>query len=235
MEELDRELARVTAERRRLQRQAQKMRWRKKGQQEHAILAATIAFCHEPNAVSMIAEATLRKWAASMEGDVASCVRVIQDRFLATPVQTLFQWLEGSEDIPRVVHEEARRLVEDARVLHWVEEQCSAQGVAPPPQFVWETRCALDISCNVGEERRAAAWRPARSAAAKKWMQRFRHRWSLSLGHLPAKDCLPAATMQTKARNGVPEFVHTRSGLGPKMGAVFWPHFVTVSSRAAPK
>ena len=211
------------------------MRWRKKGQQEHAILAATIAFCHEPNAVSLIAEATLRKWAAIMEGDVASCVRVIQDRFLATPVDTLAAWLEWSDVIPQAAHEEARRLVEDTRLLHWVEQQNTAQGVAPPPQFVWETRCALDISCNVGEERRAAAWRPARSAAAKKWMQRFRHRWSLTLGRLPAKDCLPAATMQTKARNGVPEFVHTRSGLGPKMGAVFWPHFVTVSSRAAPK
>ena len=49
-------------------------------------------------------------------------------------------------------------------------------------------------------ERGATSWRPARSAMAKKLMQRFRRRWNLTLGRLPAKDLLPPATMQTKAR-----------------------------------
>ena len=46
-------------------------------------------------------------------------------------------------------------------------------------------------------------WRPARSAAAKKWLQRFRKRWNLCLGRLPAKDTLPTETMRAKARFGV--------------------------------
>ena len=91
-------------------------------------------------------------------------------------------------------------MVEDAGLLGWIGEQNSAQGVAPPPQFVWERRCALAIDNQSGRERGAASWRPARSAAAKKWMQRFRQRWNLTLGRLPAKNLLPSATMQTKAR-----------------------------------
>ena len=58
----------------------------------------------------------------------------------------------------------------------------------------------MAIDNRSGRERGAASWRPARSAAAKKWMQRFRQRWNLTLGRLPAKDLLPSATMQTKAR-----------------------------------
>ena len=94
-------------------------------------------------------------------------------------------------------------MVEEARLLHWIGKQNSAQGVAPPPHFVWAKRCALAIDKNSGHQRCAASWRPARSAAAKKWMQRFRKRWNLCLGRLPAKEVLPTATMQAKARSGV--------------------------------
>ena len=52
-------LARVTDERRRLQRQAQKERDRRSKQREQAFLAATIAFRHEPTAGRTIAEATI--------------------------------------------------------------------------------------------------------------------------------------------------------------------------------
>ena len=201
MQEISAELARVTAERTRLQRQAQKERSRRHKQREHAFLTATIAFCHEPTAGPTIAEATLRKYARVMDEDVATCTHEIETRFLETPVDTLAQWLDWSEDIPRTVRTEAQRLVEDARLLRWIGEQNSAQGVAPPPQFVWEKRCALAIDNNSGQERGAASWRPARSAAAKKWMQRFRQRWHLTLGRLPAKDILPSATMQAKARS----------------------------------
>ena len=94
--------------------------------------------------------------------------------------------------------------MDDVRLLDWIGEQNSAQGVSPPPQFVWE-KCALTIDQTSGDKRRAASWRPARSAAAKKWLQRFRKRWNLCLGRLPAKEVLPTATMQAKARSGVTE------------------------------
>ena len=63
MEDITAELDRVTNECRRLQRQAQKERARRNRQRELALLAATIAFCHEPTSGRTIAEATLRKHA----------------------------------------------------------------------------------------------------------------------------------------------------------------------------
>ena len=82
MQEISAELARVTVEHKRLQRQAQKERSRQHKQQEHAFLTATIAFCHEPTAGSEIAEATLRRYARVMDDDVASCTREIEYRSL---------------------------------------------------------------------------------------------------------------------------------------------------------
>ena len=184
-----------------MQKQAQKERSRRHKQREHAFLTATIAFCHEPTAGPTIAKATLRKYGRVIEEDVASCMREVETRFLETPVDKLAQWLDWSEDIHRAVRTEAQRLVEDARLLRWVDQQNSAQGVAPPPQFVWEKRCVLAIDNNNGQKKGAASWRPASSAAAKKWMQRFRQRWNLTLGRLPTKDILPTETMQAKARS----------------------------------
>ena len=201
MQEISAELARVTVEHKRLQRQAQKERSRRHKQQEHAFLTATVAFCHEPTAGPTIAEATLRKYPKVMDEDVANFIHKITTRFLETPVDTLAQWLDWSEDLPRAVRTEAQRLVDDARLLRWIGEQHSGQGVAPPPQFVWEKRCALAIDNKSWGERGAASWRSASSAAAKKWMQRFRQRWNLSLGRLPVKDILPTETMQAKARS----------------------------------
>ena len=198
MQDMDAELVRVTAERTRLLRQAQKDKSRRHKQREHAVLAATIAFCHEPTAGPAIAEATLRKYARVMDEDVATCTREIENRFLGTPVDRLAQWLDWSADIPRPIRTQAQRLVEDAMLLRWVGDQNSAQGVAPPPQFVWEKRCALAIDRNGDPGLPAASWRPARSAAAKKWIQRFRQRWDLNLGRLPAKDLLLSATMRAK-------------------------------------
>ena len=204
MEEVAAELARNTAELTRRQRQAQKERARRRKQREHALLTATIAFCHEPTAGPTIAAATLRKYTEAMDEDVDALTREIETRFLELPVDTLAQWLDWS-DIPRTTEREAQRLVEDARLLHWIGEQNSAQGVAPPPQFVWEKRCTLAIDKSSGHQRCAASWRQARSAAAKKWMRRFRKRWNLRLGRLPAKDVLPTATMQAKARSEASE------------------------------
>ena len=202
MQDVAAELARLRAELKSRQRQAQKERAKRRQQREHALLTATIAFCHEPTAGPTIAAAALRKYTRAMGEDVDACTREIEARFLETPVDTLVQWLDWS-DMAETVRSEAQRWVEDARLLHWIGEQNSAQGVAPPPQFVWEKRCTLAIDKYSGHQRRAASWRPARSAAAKKWMQRFRKRWNLCLGRLPAKDVLPTATMQAKARSGI--------------------------------
>ena len=223
MQELAAELARVADERRRLQRLAQKARARHSKQREHALLVATIAFCHEPTYGHVFAAATLRKYPRHFEESVAQCTAEIEDRFLKTPVETLAQWLDWSEDMPPGARAEAQRLLEDARLLRWVGDQNSAQGVAPPPQFVWEKRCSLAIDCQHGERSAAASWRPARSAAAKKWLQRFRRRWNLTLGRLPTQDILPVETMQAKVRSQKKK--KHGSFPRPSLGSAQWTRF----------
>ena len=91
MEEIAAALARNSAELNRRQRQAQKERARRRKQREHALLTATIAFCHEPSAGPTITAATLRKYARSIDEDVDALTREIETRFLETPVDTLAQ------------------------------------------------------------------------------------------------------------------------------------------------
>ena len=131
MQEIAAELARLKAERDRQRRQAQKERARRRKQREHALLIATIAFCHEPTAGQTIATATLRKYKQAMDEDVEALALLIESRFLETPVDTLAQWLDWSDDIPRTIQSEAQRLLEDARLLVWIGEQNNTQGVAP--------------------------------------------------------------------------------------------------------
>ena len=116
MQSVAAELARNTAELKGRQRQAQKERARRRKHWEHALLTATIAFCHEPTAGPSIAAATMRKYPGAMDEDVDTLTREIETRFLETPVDTLAQWLDWS-DIPRTVESEAQRLLEDVRLL----------------------------------------------------------------------------------------------------------------------
>ena len=209
-------MARVTAEVKRRQRQEQKERARLPKQREHVLVTATIAFTHGPPAGSTIAAATLRKYAGALGEDEDACILEHGNRFLATPVDTLAQWLDCSEDIPRTTQSEAERMVGDARLLRWVEEDNGARGVASPPQLVWEKACALGVDKKCDRERCAASWRLRRSAAAKKWMQWVWQRGNLRLGRLPAKDILPMATMRAKA----PAASHKKCDSGPTLGRI---------------
>ena len=61
MEQLNAELVRVSAERKRLQRQATGKETRVRARRERALRVGTIAFCHDPIAGSSLANAILRK------------------------------------------------------------------------------------------------------------------------------------------------------------------------------
>ena len=56
-------------------------------------------------------------------------------------------------------------------------------------------------------------------------MQRFRQRWNLCLGRLPAKDVLPTETMQAKARSEVPKSSDGGADLGRILGSAERPPF----------
>ena len=113
-------------------------------------------------------------------------------------MQKLAQCLDWEADLPEAEVLEAKRLVEEARLLACVHAQNAMKGVCPPPVFVWEQRCALCIENSAELDSRASPHRTSRSAGAKKWVQRFRQRWGLVRCRLPAKELLPADAMQAK-------------------------------------
>ena len=144
-----------------------------------------------------------------MDVNVAECTLEIQKRFLETPVDKLAEWLEWTGDTLQAELMEAKRIVEDVKLLSWVRSQNSAPGVSPLPQFVWEKRCLLSIENSSEPDARASSHRPHRSAGAKKWAQRFRRRWGLVMGRLRVKDLLSVYTMRDKIRSRVSEQIRT--------------------------
>ena len=132
MEQLTTELAPLSQESRRLQKQAAKQQSRRHARREHALLVATVAFCHEPTAGETIAAAMKRKYKHVFHEDLVSCTREIEGRFLETSVDKLAQWLDWEGDLPKTNLTEAKRLVEEVRLHVWISIQNSTQGVAPP-------------------------------------------------------------------------------------------------------
>jgi len=222
------ELARVTAERKRLQKLVSAVESRRRARRDHALRIATVAFCHEPAAIERIATALLRKYRTCIDASITDCTEEIEQRFIDTPVDTLALWLDWEGDVARGELVEAKRLVEEMRLLSWVDAQNSTQGVAPPPQFVWEKRCSLSIENSTDKDRRASADRPLNSAAAKKWLQRFRRRWGLVLGRQPAKDLLPLDTMRCKANAWDPQKTPPFHFLAPILGPPGGPRFGSI-------
>ena len=92
----------------------------------------------------------------------------------------------------------AQKLLEDVRVLEWVEDQNSKQGVAPPQRFVWEHRCSHRLCLDVGWSSQSA--QAPNSVGAVKWLQRFRRRWDLQLGRQPVQEIVPLQVLRQKAR-----------------------------------
>ena len=99
MEALSAEVARVSAERRRMLKQATAQESRRRTRREHALRVATLAVCHEPTAGTTMATTTMRKYKNVFEGTIADYTRDIEGRFLTTPVDQLAEWLEWTGDL----------------------------------------------------------------------------------------------------------------------------------------
>ena len=91
MEQVSAKLARLQAERRRLQKQAWHKEKTSRGRRERAWRVATIAFCHVPTAGEAIVAAVLRKYGGCIGVDVAECALEIEARLLEAPVDKLAQ------------------------------------------------------------------------------------------------------------------------------------------------
>ena len=172
---------------------------RRENKSRRMLCVTTIAYCQEPAALRRYTEALIRTGRDVFGDDLDSVATQITSRFLATDIETLSLWLEWEP--PSCTKRDicdAQRLVRDAKVLGWVESQNAMQGLAPSQQFVWEHRCRVRLG---GSERTyVSTMQGHTSAAAKKWMKRFRTQWSIQLGTLPVQEIVPLDMLRQKAR-----------------------------------
>ena len=121
---------------------------------------------------------------------------LITDQFLDTDTETLSHWLDWEcRHCTRRDIRAAQKLVEEVRLLDWIDMQNSIQGVAPP--FEWDYRCQHRVLAGPGHSNSSAA--PFTSAGAVKWMQKFRKRWDLCLGRQPVHEIIPLQCTREKA------------------------------------
>ena len=172
---------------------------RRQNKSNRLLRVATIAYCHEPAALTRYAEAIIRTGRDVFSDEVDNVATQITSMFLDTDTYTLALWLdwEPSSCTKRDISD-AQRLICDAKVLGWVENQNAMQGLAPSQQFVWEHRCRVRLGGS--ESTAGSSMQGHTSAAAKKWMKRFRTRWSIHLGTLPVQEIVPLDMLRQKAR-----------------------------------
>ena len=104
---------------------------RRQNKSRRMLRVATIAYCHEPAALTRYAEALVRTGRDVFTDDPDSVATQITSMFLATDTYTLSLWLgwEPSSCTKRDICY-ARRLLRDAKLLGWVESQNAMQGLA---------------------------------------------------------------------------------------------------------
>ena len=100
------------------------------------------------------------------------------------------------ETIAASVFRLAKRFQTEAAVHAWVVNQNVMQGIAPPSRSVSAVRRALLGS--VEPTKADLEMSLPLKAGEKKWVQRFRRRWGLSRGRLPAGDVVPVEELRSK-------------------------------------
>ena len=193
------DLRKLQHEKRVLSRAVRTEAVKRQNKSRRLLRVATIAYCHEPAALTRYAEAIIRTGRDVFCDDVDDVATQVTSMFLATDTCTLSLWLdwEPSSCTRRDICD-AQRLVRDATLLGWVESQNAMQGLAPSQQFVWERRCSVMLGGS--ESTHVSTMQGHTSAAAKKWMRRFRTRWSIQLGTLPVQEIVPLDMLRQKAR-----------------------------------
>ena len=198
MEAIKEELQKTSAECLRLYKLERQRQARQQVRVEIAWTVGTIAFCHEPAAGIEIVEALQRKYTTILPEDVQECLENIQRRYLDCSVMQLAAWLQWETIKSKIMENTVKNILEEARLHIWICKQNQDQGVAPPPQFVWERRCTLLQELHGDDVDVGSNGQSPKSATAKKWIQRYRLRWNLALGKQPAKDLLPVSKMRDK-------------------------------------
>ena len=170
---------------------------RAKAARARLLRQATIVCCHTQSAVADLASLLQKRFTKYFKNSVEELAREIETQFLETQIEDLAQWLDWTGDGPQKEFREAKKLWVELELLRWVDNQNMVQGVVPLPHFVREEcdRLSRAIGCesirDIGE--------PLQTEAARKWVQRFGHRWTLQLGRQPVKEILSTELLREKA------------------------------------
>lgn len=167
---------------------------------DHAMTAAFVLYVQAAGYHGYDLEYLKRRWATVLDLDLVKAETEIEQRFLDTDVSELRRIMDGTSTIfPNRIFNETANFKKDADAYEWICEVNCNQGLAPTPKLVMLFRRggAEAVSMNSLEEGKRLVWR----AGERKWVQRFRQRWNLCLGRLPAGDVVPLRSMRQKARD----------------------------------
>lgn len=180
-----------------------------------------------------------RRWLTKLPGlDLDEAAHELDERFIATGFEEVANIAnEESPHLPQSYFLEAERFQEEAKVHDYISKQNLQQGIAPSRKLVIEFRRKLKGSHDedIAHEVPSIAVR----AGEKKWIQRFRVRWGLSTGRLPAGDVLELEDLRRKvlhcrkatqkaANCAGPDFAPGQKQ-GPHSGPRFGDHLVLLA------
>ena len=193
--DVDAMLRKLTQEKRRCSRSYHKKTAQTSRRHLKGLQIATLAFTHESEGNASYARYLRHTFPAIFTDGDAEVARSIETHFLSLEAGVLASWLDW--DCPNMSASDiaaAKKLVDEANILKWVEHQNAEQGVAPSQRLVWEFRQSL----HTYEVLASGSVVPHCASAAVKWMQRFRQRWQLQMGTQPVQETLPLEVLRAK-------------------------------------
>ena len=188
-------LSQINRELRAAKRHLENLRTHNRRDREGFLMAALVAFTHEPQRSQDIAWYLTHRSAGLFGNSVKDVVRELEQRWLALPPSTTLQWLDWNADMglsPRCVHT-AQRMLADLRVVQWVETQNRDRGLCPPPDRILQYRKGTEK-----EGPGNSFMSTSMSMSNRRWVQRFRSRWAMRMGRLPARQHLPVELKRRK-------------------------------------
>ena len=154
---------------------------------------------HDPAAAAAFLkkEAEKRQWPSKPELEVR---KLVQDWFLEVDLNEFTDLCDAANPKDPGAMRSAMAFWQEWSLAAWVEEANYSKGVAPSTAAVLDH--SEQLRADVPEAVRPAARGVAAQGKARAWAFRFRQRWGLSHGAIPAQDDMPATELNQKAHGG---------------------------------
>ena len=195
------ELSQISRELRAANEQLKNFRAANRREREGCLMAALVAFTHEPQRSQEIAWYLTHRFAPLFGNSVKDVLRELEQRWLALPMSTTLKWLDWNADMglsPRFVRK-AQRMLDDLRVVQWIETQNRDRGLCPPPARIlhyrkFTERTGLSNPCMSA----SMGMSTSHKENNRGWVLRFRSRWAMRMGRIPARQHLPVELKRRK-------------------------------------